>query len=175
MNSGLRRKLHFEEVLAAAVKDQVSQHGLLSVGLQRFATKAINNPLFQRIQETVQNSLELEQKHVMEQRSFEAHVQKKSVEAKVSASDLQYLVNNLQPRQPPPPPHQTPPPPSEARADEIRTNAELDGLLQERARKEGHERMASEVASMQPTITFRPSARAAFDIASASVTLEASV
>jgi hypothetical protein len=53
-------------------------------------------------------------------------------------------VSNLQPRTPPP--AAPPPPPRDTRADELRTNAELDGLLQEKARKDGHERMAAEVA-----------------------------
>ena len=41
MTSGLLRRPHYEEVLAAAIKDKEST---------RFATEAINNPLFQRIQ-----------------------------------------------------------------------------------------------------------------------------
>ena len=40
--NGLTRKPHYQEVLNAAVKDQTSQHGILSVPMQRFATKAIN-------------------------------------------------------------------------------------------------------------------------------------
>ena len=49
MTSGLRRRPQYEEVLAAAIKDKASQHGVLGVGLQNFATRAINNPMFQRV------------------------------------------------------------------------------------------------------------------------------
>ncbi len=81
---GLVRKPHYEEVLNAAIKDESSQHGLLSVPMQRFATKAINNPLFQRVQATLSEKLETEQKQVLEQRGFEQNIQRLSVEAKVS-------------------------------------------------------------------------------------------
>ena len=47
MTSGLVRRPHYEEVLAAAIKDKESKHGILSVPMQRFATEAINNLLFQ--------------------------------------------------------------------------------------------------------------------------------
>ena len=52
--SGLQRRPHYEEVLNAAIKDQNSQHGVLSVPMQRFASQAINNPLFQRVQATLE-------------------------------------------------------------------------------------------------------------------------
>ena len=51
--AGLVRKPHYEEVLNAAIKDEKSQHGIISVPMQRFATNAINNPLFQRVQATL--------------------------------------------------------------------------------------------------------------------------
>jgi hypothetical protein len=51
--SGLKRKPYYEEVLNAAIKSEHSQHGILSVGLQNFATRSINNPLFQRIHEGI--------------------------------------------------------------------------------------------------------------------------
>ena len=43
---GLVRRPTFEEVLAAAIKDENSKEGLLSVPMQRFASQMINNPLF---------------------------------------------------------------------------------------------------------------------------------
>ena len=73
---GLRQRPHFEEILNAAVKDQSSQHGILSVPMQRAAPNAINNPLFQRVQATATEKMELEQRQVLEQRQFENNVQK---------------------------------------------------------------------------------------------------
>ena len=137
------RKPTYEEVLSAAVKDQSSQHGLLSVGMQRFATNAINNPLFQRVQATVTTQLETQQRQVLEQREFQNNLQKISVDARVSHEDLKWLVENLQ--QPPPPPPMPPPPPSDARLDAERVAAEVDGLLQKRAVAESHEKLAAEV------------------------------
>ena len=81
---GLVRKPHFEEVLNAAIKDQSSQHGILSVPMQRAATNAINSPLFQRVQATLTEDLADQQRNVLEQRNFENNVQRLSVEARVS-------------------------------------------------------------------------------------------
>jgi len=141
--AGLQRKPHYEEVLNAAVKDETSQHGILSVPLQRFATRAINSPLFQRVQATLSEDLVMEQKRVMEQRSFEDNVTRLSVDARLPREDLKWLVENLQ--QPPPPPPMPPPPPSEARVDYERMAAEVDGMLQRRAVETSHQNIAAEV------------------------------
>ena len=93
--NGLIRKPHYQEVLNAAVKDQTSQHGILSVPMQRFATKAINNPMFQRVQETMTSDLEIQQKQVLEQHSFENNLHRLSVDAKIPKEDLKWLVENL--------------------------------------------------------------------------------
>ena len=116
MTSGLVRRPHYEEILNAAVKGKTSQHGILSVPMQRAATKAINSPLLQRINPGIE--LEHQQKVVMEQQQFQHHVQNISVDARVSHEDLKWLVENLQPPAPP----QPPPPPSQAdsRADQER-------------------------------------------------------
>ena len=140
---GLVRKPHYEEVLNAAIKDESSQHGILSVPMQRFATKAINSPLFQRVQATLTEKLETEQKQVLEQRNFENNLQRISVEAKVSHEDIKWLVENLQ--QPPPPPPMPPQPPSEAKIDYERVAAEMDGVLQRRAVETSHQALAAEV------------------------------
>ena len=141
---GLVRKPHYEEVLNAAIKDESSQHGILSVPMQRFATKAINNPLFQRVQATLSEKLETEQKQVLEQRGFEHNIQRLSVEAKVSHEDLKWLVENLQ--QPPPPPPPPPPAPaSDSRVNYERVAAEMDGVLQGRAWETSHEALGVEV------------------------------
>ena len=51
---GLRKVENFEHVLATANKDETPQ-GIISVGLQREATKMINNPLFQRVKDQLEN------------------------------------------------------------------------------------------------------------------------
>ena len=142
--SGLVRKPHFEEVLNAAIKDEHSQHGILSVPLQRFATQAINNPLFQRIQATLQENMANEQRQIMDEREFRDSVQRISVEAKIPHQDLQWLVENLQ--RPPPPPPMPPTTPSEARVDYERLAAEVDGMAQRRAYETSHQALATEVA-----------------------------
>ena len=81
--TALVRRPHYEEVLNAAIKDENSKHGILSVPMQRFATQAINNPLFQRVQATLENKLETEQRQVLEQRGFQDNLTRISVEAKV--------------------------------------------------------------------------------------------
>ncbi len=93
---GLVRKPRYEEVLNLAIKDENSQHGILSVPMQRFATETINNPCLQRVKATLSDSLESQQKHVLEQRNFENHLHNLSVDARVSRDDSQWLVENLQ-------------------------------------------------------------------------------
>ena len=93
---GLVRKPQYEEVLNLAIKDATSQHGILSVPLQRYATELVNSPLFQRIQATLGDSLEADQRRVIEQRTFENQLHHVAVEARVPRDDLQWLVENLQ-------------------------------------------------------------------------------
>ncbi len=144
MLTGLRRRATFEEVLNASIVDENSQHGLLSVHMQKAATNAINNPLFQRIQDTVTNTLEKDQRALLERKDFEHSLSRISVEARVPRDDLQWLVENLQ--QPPPPPPQPPVAPvSEAVIDYARIAAEMDGALQRQAVETSHRALASEV------------------------------
>ncbi len=126
--TGLVRKQHFEEVLNLAIKDTNSLHGILSVPMQRFAMETINSPLFQRYQATLSDTLESEQRRVLEQQTFENHLHNIAVDARVPRDDLQWLVENLQ--RPPANPPVPPPPPSEARIDYERMAAEMDGLMQ---------------------------------------------
>ena len=52
---GLVRKPQYEEVLNLAIKDATSQHGILSVPLQRYATDLVNSHFFngyRRLSET---------------------------------------------------------------------------------------------------------------------------
>jgi hypothetical protein len=140
--TALVRRPHYEEVLNAAIKDENSQHGIISVPMQRFATQAINNPLFQRVQATLENKLETEQRQVLEQRGFQDNLTRISVEAKVPREDLKWLVENLNP---PPPPMPPPPPPSEAKIDYARISAEMDAVMQRRAVEESRRAMAEKV------------------------------
>ena len=139
--AGLVRKSHYEEVLNAAVKDTHSQHGILSVPMQRFATQAINSPLFQRVQATLEQDLASEQKQVLEQRGFENNLTRLSVEARVPKEDLQWLVQNLQPPPPPPPPQ----PPPQNGVDYERMAAEIDALMQRRSVETSHQALATDV------------------------------
>ena len=141
---GLVRKPQYEEVLALSIKDRNSDHGIISVPLQRFATETINSPLYQRIQQTLEEKLENEERRVIEQRSFENHLHNVSVGARVPRDDLQWLIENLQ--RPPPPPPMPPPTTTEARIDYERMAAEMDGLMQRRAVQSSHENLASEIA-----------------------------
>ena len=77
---GLTRRPHYEEVLDLALKDQGSQHGLLSVPMLKYAA-AINNPLFQRVQSTIGEDLSTKQKQIVEQRAFDNNLTRLSVEA----------------------------------------------------------------------------------------------
>ena len=144
MLAGLRRKPTFEEVLNAAINDESSQHGLLSVPLQRAATRAINSPLFQRLQDTVTNTMENDQKALLERKDFEHNLTRISVDARIPHDNMRWLVENLQ--QPPPPPPQPPVAPvSEAAIDYTRLAAEMDGALQRHAVESSHRAMAQVV------------------------------
>jgi len=142
MTSGLVRRPHYEEVLAAAIKDKESKHGILSVPMQRFATEAINNPLFQRVQATLEGSLEAQEKKVIEAKVFDENLTRAAMDAKIPKADYKWATENLNP--PPPPP--APPPPSEAKIDYERVAAEMDAVMQRRATETSHQALAAEVA-----------------------------
>ena len=139
---GLVRKPHYEEVLNLAYKDATSQQGILAVPMQRFATELVNSPLFQRIQATLGDALEADQRRVIEQRTFENQLHHVAVEARVPRDDLQWLVENLQRPAPAPP---APPPTTDLRVDWARARAELDGALQRHAVSASHDNLAAEI------------------------------
>ena len=97
MTSGLVRRPHYEEVLAAAIKDKESKHGILSVPMQRFAIEAINNPLFQRVQATLEGSLEAQEKKVIEAKVFEENLTRAALDAKIPKADYKWATKNLNP------------------------------------------------------------------------------
>ena len=86
--SGLVRRPHFEEVLNAAIKDQESTHGILSVGMQRFATEAIANPLYQRVKATLEGSLEAQERKLVDTKIYDQNLHRASAEAQVPHADF---------------------------------------------------------------------------------------
>ena len=148
--AGLRRKPHYEEILALAHKDQNSQHGILGVGLQNFATRAINNPLFQRVQAQVEDKMQGDQRQLLEQRGFEHNVQSMAADQNVSQHDLNWVVQNIQ--RPLPPPVTPPPQTTEARIDYLRVAAEMDALMQQRAVQAAHQQVAAQAAQQMSTL-----------------------
>ena len=72
---GLREKGHYEQVLAAAIKDETHVDGIINPYLANAATRIINNPEFQRVKDRMQDNLqEQEIKHI-EQKRFDFHEQ----------------------------------------------------------------------------------------------------
>ena len=138
---GLVRRPHYEEVLNAAHKDQASQQGILGVGLQNFATRAINSPLFQRVQLGIEGKMQGDQRRHVEEQGFQHDIQAMAVDQNVSAHDLRWVVENLQR----PPPVPTPAPQQlEARIDYVRMAAEMDALAQRRAVQAAHQQVAAQ-------------------------------
>ena len=150
MTSGLRRRPQYEEVLAAAVKDKASQHGVLGVGLQNFATRAINNPMFQRVQTGIEEQMKGDQRRLMEEQGFQHDVQAMAVDSGVSHHDLNWAVANIQ--RPAPAPAPAPPPQTEARVDYLRVAAEMDLLAQRRATQAAHAQVADQASRQMSTL-----------------------
>ena len=147
---GLKRRPHYEEVLNAAHKDQASQQGILGVGLQNFASRAINSPLFQRVQNGIEEKMQGDQRRHVEEQGFQHDVQAMAVDQNVSAHDLRWVVQNLQrpPPVPAPPPQQ-----SEARIDYVRMAAEMDALAQRRAVQAAHQSVAAQATQHMTVAT----------------------
>ena len=147
---GLVRRPHYEEVLNAAHKDQASQQGILGVGLQNFATRAINSPLFQRVQLGIEEQMQGDQRRHVAEQGFQHDVQAMAVDQNVSAHDLRWVVENLQR----PPPVPTPPTQQlEARIDYMRLSAEMDALAQRRAVQAAHQSVAAQATQHMTVAT----------------------
>jgi len=129
----------FEEILAAARKDEQYQPGILGVGLQNHASRIINDPQFQRVQGRMQQDQEELTKRHIEETTFQNNIHNLAVTARIPRADLDYLVNNLQRPPPPPPPA---PPNYDVAADRERLLAELDQRRMEDARKLKIEQLA---------------------------------
>ena len=140
--SGLVRRPHFEEVLDAAIKDLNSTHGILSVGMQRFATNAINNPLYQRVKATLEANLEGQEKNLLEAKVYDQNLRRASMDAKLPHADYKWAAEHLNP----PPPPAPPPPPSDTKIDYARVAAEMDAVMQRRAVETSHQTLAADVA-----------------------------
>jgi len=150
MTTGLRRRPQYEEVLAAAHKDLATQHGIISVGLQNFATRAINNPLFQRVQTGIEERMQGDQLRLLEEQGFQHDVQAMAVDSGVSRHDLDWVVQNIQ--RPAPVPVPQTPPQTEARVDYLRVAAEMDLLAQRRATQAAHQQVADQAALQMNTL-----------------------
>ena len=148
---GLRRRPHYEEVLNAAHKDQATQHGILGVGLQNFATRAINSPLFQRVQTGIEEKMRHDQRQLLEEQGHQHDVQAMAVDQEVSQHDLNWVVQNLQ--RPTPAPVPPPQQPQEARIDYLRVAAEMDALAQRRAVTMAHQQVAAQATQHMTVAT----------------------
>ena len=101
--NGLVRRPTYEEILRAAVKKE--KPGILSVPMQRYATRMINDPMFQRHQEAMTNELEAQTHRLIEHKTFENHVTQMSMEARINKDDMAFLLSHMgQGPSPPPPP-----------------------------------------------------------------------
>ena len=136
---GLRLVGHFEQVLAAAIRDESHVEGVINPFLANAASRVINNPEFQRVKDRMQDDLQQQTVQHLDQQRLEHTVTNLAVDARINRSDLDYIVTNLQ--QPPPPPA-PPPPPTDSAADRVRLIAELDGLAMERERQSRAEMLA---------------------------------
>lgn len=139
MTQSLRKAGHYEEALAAAIKDEQHVNGVINPYLANAATRIINNPEFQRVKDQLENDLTQQTKVHMDQQNFEHNVTNLAVGARINRSELDYIISNLQ--QPPQPPAQ-PNAPNDAAADRATLIAELDGMAQGRERQSRQEMMA---------------------------------
>ena len=148
--AGLRRRPHYEEVLNAVHKDAQSRHGIIGVGLQRFATRAVNNPLFQRVAAGIGEQMQGDQRRLLEEQGVQNDVQMMASDQGVSHHDLNWVVRNLQ--QPTPTPTPVAPRQTEAQADYLRAAAEMDLLAQRRATQDAHQRVADQATSQMSAL-----------------------
>ena len=141
--AGLRKVDNYESVLAAAIKDEQHINGTINPYLANAATKIINNPLFQRVKDRLEDDLIQQKRNEVEHQQFQHSVTNLAVDARINRSDLDYIISNLQQPPAPPPP---PPPSNNAAADRERLIAELDGMAQQRERQLRQEMMAEQNA-----------------------------
>ena len=79
--AGLRKRGDYESALAQAMKDESHVGGILSPYMQLEATKAINNPEFQRVRDRMEEDLGEQTKAHMEHQQFKSSVTNLAVEA----------------------------------------------------------------------------------------------
>ena len=91
--NGLVRRPHYEEILKAAV--QQKKPGILSVPMQRYATRIINDPMFQRHQEAMSNDLEQQMHRTIEHKTYENHVTQMAMEARVNRDDMAWFTHSV--------------------------------------------------------------------------------
>ena len=148
---GLVRRPTFEEVLNAAIKDENSKEGLLSVPMQRFATQMINNPLFQRVKGGIEDDFEQQQQNKMAHDEFKNNMDRASAATGIPRHTMQYVVENLQ--QPTPSPPIQPSITSDAQADFARMQAEMDMRMQQMAVRQSHQNIAAGISQQMAAQT----------------------
>ena len=104
--NGLQRRPTYEQILREAV--QQTKEGILSVPMQRYATRIINDPMFQRHQEAMSNDLEAQVHRTIEHKTYENHVTQMSMEARINKDDMAFLLSHMGQGPSPPPPPSTP-------------------------------------------------------------------
>ena len=88
---GLVRKPRYEEILAASTKE--TKPGVISVPMQKYATKMINDPLFQRHQEAIETTLETQQRTRIDHQIFEHNVQNVAMSNRLHPDDVKWIMH----------------------------------------------------------------------------------
>ena len=104
---GLVRKPKYEEILAASTKE--TKPGIISVPMQKWATAMVNNPMFQRHQEAIENTLETQQRTRIDHQIFQHQVQSMSMEHRMHPEDVKWILDQASKPGPPGPPGATGP------------------------------------------------------------------
>ena len=88
---GLVRKPRYEEILAASTRE--TKPGVISVPMQKYATKMINDPLFQRHQEAIETTLETQQRTRIDHQIFEHNVQNVAMSNRLHPDDVKWIMH----------------------------------------------------------------------------------
>ena len=99
---GLARKPKYEEILAASTEE--TKPGIISVPMQKYATKMINDPMFQRHQEAIENTLETQQRTRIDHQIFQHNVQSMAMETRMHPNDIRWILDQASKPGPPGPP-----------------------------------------------------------------------
>ena len=98
---GLVRKPKYEEILAASTKE--TKPGVISVPMQKWATKMVNDVMFQRHQEAIENTLETQQRTRIDHQIFQHNVQSMAMESRIHPDDIRWILDQASKPGPPGP------------------------------------------------------------------------